>query len=218
MMQSKQVTGRRSFDSLGQMGNQPEIRSTRSEICTGRPESRLSLGFLFALIGFCLACVQPTSLVAQAHYSGSTQIVASGFSAAVAVAVDGSGNIFVDDFGNGDGGGAIKEILAAGGYTTVNTLYGGLDSYGVAVDGSANVFFTNSPGVYEVLAAGGYTTVSPVVSDGFYLTTGVAVDGSGNVFFASVNQGEGNGAVYEALAAGGYSTVKVLLGDRKSVV
>jgi DNA-binding beta-propeller fold protein YncE len=51
--------------------------------------------------------------------------------------VDGSGNVFVADFGNN----AVKEILAAGGYTTVNTLANGFNMpTGVAVDGSGNVF------------------------------------------------------------------------------
>jgi len=53
------------------------------------------------------------------------------------VAVDGSGNVFVADTYNN----AVKENLAAGGYTTVNTLGSGFSNpTGVAVDGSGNVF------------------------------------------------------------------------------
>ena len=53
------------------------------------------------------------------------------------VAVDGSGNVFVADTGNN----AVKEIVAAGGYTTVNILGSGFSGpSGVAVDGSGNVF------------------------------------------------------------------------------
>ena len=56
--------------------------------------------------------------------------------------MDGSGNVFVADSGNN----AVKEILAAGGYTTVNTLGSGfsLAPTGVAVDGSGNVFVADT--------------------------------------------------------------------------
>ncbi len=61
----------------------------------------------------------------------------SGFNQPAGVAVDGSGNVFVTDSGNN----AVKVILAAGGYTTVNTLGSGFFTpAGVAVDGSGNVF------------------------------------------------------------------------------
>ena len=80
------------------------------------------------------------------------------------MAVDGSGNVFVADFGNG----AVKEILAAGGYTTVKTLGSGFyGPAGVAVDGSGNVFVavTRDDAVKEILAAGGYTTVISWAAD-----------------------------------------------------
>ncbi len=55
------------------------------------------------------------------------------------VAIDGAGNLFVADFGKD----AVYEMLAAGGYTTVNTLGGGFafgGPAGVAVDGAGNLF------------------------------------------------------------------------------
>ena len=65
----------------------------------------------------------------------------SGFSYPCGVAVDGSGNVFVADTDNN----AVKEILAAGGYTTVKTLGSGFsDPTGVAVDGSGNVFVADT--------------------------------------------------------------------------
>jgi len=55
--------------------------------------------------------------------------------ATLGVAVDGSGNVFVADPGNG----AVYEVLAAGGYATVNTLGSGFGAWGIAVDRSGNV-------------------------------------------------------------------------------
>src|SRR6202040_30397 len=68
---------------------------------------------------------------------GVQSTLGSGFSSPHGVSVDGSGNVFVADYGNN----AVKEILAAGGYTTVNTLGSGFSQpAGVSVDGSGNVF------------------------------------------------------------------------------
>jgi hypothetical protein len=95
----------------------------------------------------------------------------------------------------------VKEILAAGGYTTVNTLAvanGNFnDPSGVAVDGSGNVFVADygNNAVKEILAVGGYTTVNTlaVANGNFNGPNGVAVDGSGNLFVADY----GNNAVKE---------------------
>jgi streptogramin lyase len=99
-----------------------------------------------------------------------------------AAAVDASSNVFIADSGNN----AVKELVAAGGWTTVKTLGGGFSSpNGVAVDGSGNVFVadTFNQAVKEIVAAGGYTTVNTLGS-GFDAPYAVAVDGSGNVFVA----------------------------------
>jgi hypothetical protein len=123
------------------------------------------------------------------------------------VAVDGNGNLFVN---NND----VGEILATGGYTAVNTLVqkytsnadSTLSSFGVAVDTSNNVFTyitnsdNNTSSILEIMAAGGYTTVHtfPLYA---YLNPvgGIAVDANDNFYFTGA---WGNtGAVYEALAA-----------------
>jgi hypothetical protein len=52
----------------------------------------------------------------------------------------------------------VKEILASTGYTTVNTLGSGFTfPYGVALDGSGNVFVADNVNnmVKEILASGG---------------------------------------------------------------
>jgi sugar lactone lactonase YvrE len=91
----------------------------------------------------------------------------------------------------------VKEILAAGGYTTVTPLGTGFSTpKGVAVDGAGNVFVADSGNnaVKEILAAGGYTTVTPL-GTGFTFSgpTGAAVDGNGNVYVAD----NGDSSVYE---------------------
>ena len=122
------------------------------------------------------------------------------------MAVDGSGNVFVADTQNN----AVKEIVAAGSYTTINTLGSGFNQpNGVAVDGNGNVYVgdTGNAAVKEIVAAGGYTTVNTLGS-GFDYPTGVAVDVNGNVFVADTNSnGPVGNAVREILAAGGYTTV-----------
>jgi hypothetical protein len=138
------------------------------------------------------------SLSAQTvHFSGAIRTLGSGFNAPTGVAVDGSGNVFVADTNNN----AVKEMVAASGYTTVETLGSGFNQpNGVAVDSIGDVFVadTVNNAVKEILAAGGYTTVNSLGS-GFHNPTGVAVDGSGNVFVADFY----SNAVKEILAVGG---------------
>ena len=122
-------------------------------------------------------------------------------------ALDGTGDVFVADSLHN----AVKEILAAGGYTTVNSVGSGfIQPNDVAVDGAGNVFVadSNNFAVKEILAVGGYTTVNTLVSkaSGYGAPTCVAVDGAGNVFAGFV----WNGAIYEFLASSGYTTANTL--------
>ena len=148
------------------------------------------------LIGCCLG-----ALPAQAQRVVG---LGSGFAFPAGVAVDGSGNVYVADSIKN----TVQVILAAGGYTTVNTLGGGFsDPQGVAVDGSGNVFVadTGNNAVKEILAAGGYISVNTLGS-AFSGPSGVALDASGNVFVADT----GHSAVKEILAASNYITVNTL--------
>jgi hypothetical protein len=107
----------------------------------------------------------------------------SGFNFPLGVAVDGSGNVFVADYGHN----SVKELLAAGGYATMRSLGSGFMSpFGVSLDGNGNVFVTDASQntVKEILAAGDYTTVNTLANSGFSYPEGVAVDGSGNVYVA----------------------------------
>ncbi len=139
--------------------------------------------------------------------SPTIRTLGSGFAGLAGVAVDGAGNVFVAD----RGAHAVKEIVAAGGYTTVKILGGGFyfaGPNGVAVDGSGNVFVADwdSSAVYEIMAAGGYTTVKNLVPGSFVYADVVAVDAGGNVYVSDF----GHGAVKEIVAAGGYTAVKTL--------
>ncbi len=165
-----------------------------------------------------MAYVQGTGVGPQVTFADTTtgaylpsaqSILGSGFSNPFGVAVDASGNVFVADFSNSE----VKEILAAGGYTTVNTLGSGFaDPWGVAVDGSGNVFVadTGNGAAKEIpascIAGANNSTCVLTLGSGFLDPKGVAVDGSGNVFVADTD----NSAVKEIVAAGGYSTIKTL--------
>ena len=145
-----------------------------------------------------------SSLWAQTAQYGPVQNTLNiSVQAPAGVAVDGSRNLFIAGLGNGSGGGSagLYEVLAAGGYTTTNSLASGsfYAPAAVAVDRSGNVFVADKgdgsgahhAGVYEVLAVGGYTTVNPLASGSFYAPAGVAVDRSGNIFVADYGNGSG---------------------------
>ncbi len=149
-------------------------------------------------------CLGGVKAGAQAAYLGKP--LGSGFSNPYGVAVDANGNVFVADKNHS----AVKEILAAGGYTTVNTLGSGFsDPYDVAVDATGNVFVadTGNNAVKEILASGGYATVNTLGS-GFSAPEGVALDQNGNVYVAD----SGNSAVKEMTVSSGYTSVVSLGG------
>lgn len=139
--------------------------------------------------------------VSAAHFSGSFQLIGSGFYQPYSVVIDGSGNLFVADYGNN----AVKELTAASGYTITTTLGSGLSHpSGLAVDRSGNVFVADSSNnaVKELTAASGYTAVT-TLGHGFNAPTDVAVDANSNVFVADY----GNNAIKMITAAGGYAVV-----------
>ncbi len=95
------------------------------------------------------------------NYHAFTRL-AAGSNNPSGLAFDTYGNLFVADTGNN----AVKELLAAGGYVTVNPVGSGFSApMGVAVDASGNIFVadTGNNAVKEILAgsAGGdFGTVS----------------------------------------------------------
>ena len=143
-----------------------------------------------------------TELSVADNYAVSGQYLSNGFSEPQGVAVDGAGNVYVTDTYHG----AVKEILAAGGYTSVQTLATGfIEPSSIAVDGAGDVFVIDpgSDAVKEIPAGGGAVKV---LSRDFKEPTALAADSAGDVFVSDLFRG----TVIELLAAGGYQdTVQI---------
>jgi hypothetical protein len=143
--------------------------------------------------------------------SRTERTLASGFSGPSGVAVDGDGNLFITDFPPHLSPPATKEILAAGGYTTVRTLCSGPAIFGLAVSESGNLFLAG-PGfypAYEVKVAEGCPTVR-ILPSTWNFAKAVAVDGSGSVFVVDDGNREVAGGVREippGCASNGETTV-----------
>jgi sugar lactone lactonase YvrE len=111
-----------------------------------------------------------------------------------AVAVDGAGDVFVTDTGNG----AIKEMAA--GTTNVTTLVTGLATpSGLVVDGAGNLYFSDftTKAVYE-LPAGTPTPVTvsgltTLLATGLVTPTQLALDSSTNLYIVDT----GAATIYE---------------------
>jgi sugar lactone lactonase YvrE len=132
--------------------------------------------------------------------------VAATFNRPVAIAVDGSGNLYVSDTGNDN----IRKITSAGVVTTLAGRVGGVGSQdgtgpvaefnaprGLAADGSGNIFVADSTNstIRKVTPAGVVTTLAGTPGeyanvDGtgaaaiLDVPIGVAVDGSGTLYVA----------------------------------
>ncbi len=161
--------------------------------------SLLGLALILTLV-FALP-VSAKAQIANFSYSNSPVTLGSGLFDPIGVAVDESGNIYVADLEHN----AVKEFLAANGYTKFNTLGGGFNGpQGVAVDGSGNVYVadTGNNAVKEMppscASSSCVTTLISITNP-----AGVAVAGSGagctvlpcaTVFFL----GEGSPGVFSA--------------------
>jgi streptogramin lyase len=139
-------------------------------------------------------------------FNSASKTLGNGFKHPYGVAVDANGNVFVADSGNS----AVKEIVAASGYTTINSLGGGFSfPAGIAIDATGNLFVGDigNGKVYEILAAGGYTTVTSIGGTApWNQPTGVAVDSNNNVFVAD----SGLGSTWELPATSGYGSSNAL--------
>ena len=113
-------------------------------------------------------------------------VLGSGYVRPRGIAVDAAGNVFIPDSTSANP--AVYELLAAGGYTAVNTLGGGGFGapYSVAVDGSGNVYITDSANVTKrqesCLSSNCVVTLAPM----FAQPVALAADSSGNVYVSDL--------------------------------
>ena len=166
--------------------------------------------------------------LADATTSGSADSPNFGVFTPYGVAVDGSGNVFVADYGNGSGTGTVLKIPAgctvAGGNCPIQLDYGMHEPEDIAVDGSGDLFIAdhNFGWILELPWTGGgfkgYSLVHPPlfnsglrVADGSkYYPSGVAVDQQGNVYFSSTDTGTTSNSVKKGkIEAVDFGTVSV---------
>ena len=138
-----------------------------------------ALGNLYHLTGPSLVKLPPP-------YSGTPTTVASGFSTAYSVAIDGAGNFYVADPSLNTNGEVVKLAPGCTSATAscASVIYAASSHPGpiaVAVDGSGNVFIAqNLTGVFEIPANGGpqFTLYNPPGNS----LGGMAVDAAGDLF------------------------------------
>ena len=135
------------------------------------------------------------------------------FNGPYAVTVDGSGNVYVADFFNA----TIRKVTPSG---TVSTVAGTAGStgfadgagaaarfnqpYGVAVDGSGNVYVadTYNRAIREISPGGAVSTLNGSQTR-FYYPQGIAIDASGTIFVVDGdNQDVSSGGILAAPASG----------------
>jgi kumamolisin len=129
------------------------------------------------------------------------------------VAVDGSGNLYVADYGNNQ----IREVTPGG---VVSTPYGNLQgNFGsangsgnnayfktpndVAIDGSGNLYVADTGNSIIRKISNGYVSTLAGGGDQFNGPGGIAVDGSGNVYVAD----SGNDTIREITPGGAVTTI-----------
>src|ERR1035441_7674774 len=112
-----------------------------------------------------------------------TTLVPSGLWHPWAVAVDGSGNVYIADGYNN----AIKEWSAATQQVTTLVSSGLSDPRGVAVDGSGNVYIADTANHLVKKWSAATQQVTTLVPSGLHAPYGLAVDCSGNLYIADIN-------------------------------
>lgn len=159
---------------------------------------------------------------------------AAAFRGLAGVAVDGTGNVYVADTGNG----TIRRITPTGVVTTLagqagsSSIVDGTGTAarfsqprGIAVDGAGNIYVADYNGhtIRRVTSTGVVTTLAGTAAAAgatdatgsaarFYAPSGLAVDGAGNVFVADTS----NNTVRKVTSAGVVTTLAGLAGRSSS--
>jgi len=135
---------------------------------------------------------------------------AASFSTISALAADGNGNIYVADLNNGTC--VIRKVTPAGVVTSItltpaihpinNVAYSNAPIGGIALDGSGNIYATETQGnlIVEITPAGAVTTVAgtgatlpnngPATSAGFYFPIGIAVNSTGKLIYVADSENQ----------------------------
>jgi predicted house-cleaning NTP pyrophosphatase (Maf/HAM1 superfamily) len=199
----------------------------------GQKENLCSFRFLVLNVSKLFLCAAALALGILGHTTAQAQSggvplwtnrydgPANGYDSAGAMAVDGSGNVFVTGFSTGSGGEYVYATIAYSGagvalwtnrYNRPGNCYDVATA--VAVDGSGNVFVTGSSTGsgsgqdYATIAYSGAGVAlwtnrynGPGNSDDY--ANAVAVDGSGNVFVTGNSAGSGSGLDYATIKYSG---------------
>lgn len=172
----------------------------------------------------------PNNVIRRISPSGTISTVATGVSLHYPynVALDAAGNLYIADSGNA----VIRKMTAKGTITVAGNGAAGFSGdngpatsaqlewpWGIAVDGSGNLFIADNGRIREVSPSGIITTIAggaapgysgdggPATSAQFGWVSGVAVDGSGNVYVSDA----GNNAIRMLVPAGARALLSVSL-------
>ena len=135
----------------------------------------------------------------------ATSVNGTNFSSLQGLAIDGAGNLYLGDGGNGR---IIKETLNGGTYTPTVICSSGCGSNQVAVDLAGNVYFLSGATsavdklTYTVSSSGtvSYSGPTSLVANGNN-PWGIAVDPLGNIFYSTANSTT-TGALYKLTSSG----------------
>ena len=179
-----------ALDGAGDLFIADSGNSVIREVKPG-PGDLLSLGTILTFAG--------GGLISDPEFSGSaTDAALSGPSG---LAMDGSGNLYIADTGNG----VIREV-SGGNISTIAAAAGLNAPAGLAIDGQGNLYIADTGNnVVDEVSGGNITTIAAGV--GLNAPTGLAIDGQGNLYIADT----GNNMVDE-VSGGNITTIAAAAG------